>query len=117
MAEEDAMELRATMARWEMVRARWALGPDEEADLLGGTGFSGPPGRPASWRPATLERRIRLLVSLGDALDVVLRDEARVRAWLRRPCVIIGDQRPIDAMATSTVFIRALRDAAEAFAL
>lgn len=116
MADEDAKELRATMARWEAVRVRWALNPDDEADVLGGTGFGGSPGDPASWRPATLERRIRLLVSLGDALDALLRDEARVRAWLRRPCALIGGQRPLDAMSSSVEFVRVLRDAAEGFA-
>lgn len=116
MAVEDAMELRATMARWEAVRARWALNPADEAGVLGGTGFEGPPGEASSWRPAQLERRIRLLVSLGDALDVLLRDEARVRAWLRRPCPLIGGQRPLDAMSSSVEFVRVLRDAAEGFA-
>ena len=115
MADEDAMELRATMARWEAVRCRWALDAEEEAGVLGGTGFAGPVGEASSWRPAALERRVRLLVSLGDALEILFRDEARIRGWLRRPCGMLGGNRPIDAMSSSVEVVRLLRDAAEAF--
>ena len=106
------MELRAMMSRWDSLRARWALTPYEEPQLLGGTGFAGPVGNIASWRPARMEQRMRLLLDLGAALDALLVDERRIRAWLRRPLASLDGRRPIDAMSTSPEWIRALRRAA-----
>lgn len=115
MALEDAMELRAVMARWEVTRARWALNPAEESALLGGTGFEGSVAEPASWQAVRLERRMRLLVELGDGLELLMRGEAEIRRWLRRPMRGIGLCRPIDVMEESTEWIRRLRDAVRDF--
>ena len=116
MAHEDAMEMRAMMSRWDTTRARWALNAEEEAGLLGGIGFSGPITDITSWSTVHMERRMRMLVDFANALDRVIDDETRVRAWLRRPSPLLDARRPIDAMSASIEFIRALRMAAEGFA-
>lgn len=115
MADEDTMEMRAMMSRWETTRARWALSPDEEAELLGGTGFAGPVGDASSWGAGRMERRMRLLVDLGDGLDRLMRSEADVRRWLRRPMPGIGHARPLDVMGSSVEWIRRFRDAVQDF--
>ena len=115
MAQEDQMEMRAMMSRWEVTRARWALSPAEEAGLLGGTGFSGPVAEAASWNAVSLERRMRLLVELGDGLELLMRSEMDIRRWLRRPMPSIGHCRPIDVMETSVEWIRRFRDAVQDF--
>ena len=115
MAQEDQMEMRAMMSRWEETRARWALSPDEEAELLGGTGFAGPVGEAKSWHAGRLEQRMRLLVDLGNSLESLMRDETHVRRWLRRPMAGIGHRRPIAVMASSVEWIRNLRNAVQDF--
>lgn len=115
MAQEDQMEMRAMMSRWEETRARWALNADEEAELLGGTGFAGPVGETESWAAVRLERRMRLLVDLGNALEALMRSDADVRRWLRRPMAGIGNRPPIDLMGSSIEWIRTLRNAVQDF--
>ncbi|THD34450.1 MAG: hypothetical protein E7773_14775 [Sphingomonas sp.] len=112
MAREDAIEMRAVMARWDALRERWALDADEEAGLLGGAVLAGPIGEVASWRAASMEQRMRLLIDLGVALDALLADGVKVCLWLRRPRDSMGGMSPIDAMSSSVEWIRSLRKAA-----
>lgn len=115
MADEDNMEMRAMLARWEAVRLRWDLNPIEEAGLLGAPRLVGPVCEARSWASGGMERRMRLLVDLGDGLDLLMRSEADIRHWLRRPMAGIGGRRPIEAMATCADWIRCLRDAVQDF--
>ena len=55
MADEDAMEMRAMMARSEALRERWSLDAQEEASLLGHAALGGPVADVASWRALRLE--------------------------------------------------------------
>lgn len=112
MADEDATEMRAMMARWEALRESWALDAGEEAGLLGGASLDGPVDVVASWRPQRMEQRMRLLIDLGAALDVVLRDGHRVCYWLRRPRDSMGGHSPIEVMSSSVEWIRQLRGVA-----
>ncbi|MES2096791.1 MAG: hypothetical protein V4459_08510 [Pseudomonadota bacterium] len=116
MADENAIEMRAMMARWESLRARWRLEAHEEAGLLGGAALTGPLGDVASWHAARMEQRMRLLIDLATALDALLVDGARIRNWLRRPLESTGGRAPIDAMASSVEWIRQFRGVATDFA-
>lgn len=109
MAYEDAIEMRAMMARWEALRERWALDSGEEAALLGHATLGGPVGDVASWQASRMEQRMRLLVDLGVALDALLIDGHRVCYWLRRPRDSMGGRCPIEVMSTSVEWIRQLR--------
>lgn len=115
MAEENAIEMRVMMARWESLCARWALDDAEEASLLGGAAFAGPVGKAASWRASSMEQRMRLLVELGAALDALLGDDYRICVWLRRPRESMGGKCPIEVMGTSVEWIRSLHRAASDF--
>lgn len=117
MADEGTMEMRAMMARWEALREQWSLDAGEEAGLLGGTGFEGPVGEVASWQAPRMEQRMRLLIELGGALDVVLGGGHRVCLWLRRPLPSMGGMSPIEAMSSSVEWIRSVRGAALDFVL
>ena len=116
MANEDAIEMRAMMARWETLREHWALKPFEEAGLLGDAALAGPIGSVTSWQAVRMERRMRLLIDLGSGLDTLLVDERRIRAWLRRETESFGGLSPIGAMSSSVEWIRQLRRAAMDFA-
>ena len=112
MAEENAIEMRVMMARWESLCARWALDDGEEAALLGDASLVGPVGEVASWRASRMEQRMRLLVELGAALETLLGDDYRICVWLRRPRESMSGKSPIDVMATSVEWIRSLHRAA-----
>ena len=115
MADEQAIELRAMIARWEALRERWALDTHEEAGLLGHSALDGPVGEVASWRAPRMEQRMRLLIDLGAALDALLVDGHRVSYWLRCPRESMGGRSPIEAMSTSVEWIRQLRGVAQDF--
>lgn len=115
MAGADAMELRAIMSRWEVVRTGWLLTNDEETGLLGGADFAGPVGEATSWRAPKMEQRMRLLIDLAATLDELFIDEHRIRSWLRRPTSASGGHRPIDLMSVSPDWIRSFRRSAQEF--
>lgn len=115
MANENAIEMRAMMSRWEELRDRWALRPHEEAGLLGGAALRGPVGEVASWRAPRMEQRMRLLIDLGVALDLLLIDGDRINYWLRRERDSMGGRSPIEVMSSSVEWIRQLRGVAQDF--
>lgn len=116
MADENAIEMRAMISRWDATRRRWALEDYEEAGLLGAAALAGPINEPASWGAPKMEQRMRLLIDLAAALDTLLVDETRIRDWLRLPLRSVGNRAPIEAMSSSVEWIRALRNAALDFA-
>ena len=109
MANENQIELRLVLERWKAVREHWDLNSEEEGSLLMGSGFSGPVEYVHSWGAATMERRMRLLIDLSGALSSLFNDEERVRKWLRRPLDSASGRNPIQAMSTSTEWIRTLK--------
>lgn len=116
MADENEIEMRAMMSRWEALREHWALAPDEEAGLLGDSALTGPIGKAESWHAARMEQRMRLLIDLGAGLDSLLEDQERIRSWLRKESSSLGGHSPIVAMGSSIEWIRQLRRVAWDFA-
>lgn len=115
MADENAIEMRAMISRWDATRRRWGLEDGEEAGLLGHDALVSPMTELASWAAPKMEQRMRLLIDLAAALDALLADETRVREWLRCPLRSVGNCTPIEAMSSSVEWIRALRNAAREF--
>lgn len=116
MTEDEPAELKETLSRWESVRERWELSGREEAALIGVGGFSGNLGDTTSWGASRLARRMRMLVELAAALDALLVDGARIRAWLRRPRRSMNGRCPLDVMSSSEEWIISLLNAALDFA-
>ncbi|WP_176500224.1 antitoxin Xre/MbcA/ParS toxin-binding domain-containing protein [Sphingomonas sp. HMP9] len=115
MADENAIEMRAMISRWDATRQRWGLEDCEEAGLLGHDALVSPMTGLANWGAPKMEQRMRLLIDLAAALDALLVDETRVREWLHRPRRSVGSHTPIEAMSTSVEWIRAFRNAAREF--
>jgi hypothetical protein len=106
------LPLRFVLSEWDRVVRTWRLAPDERDALLGGV----PGGGIAfaqSYGADVAQLRMRLLVDLAHALKRVLRTDARIRAWLRRPNRHLGGSTPVEAMGSSPEWVRWLTRAIE----
>lgn len=117
MTAENDLELWMVLNRWERVREDWYLTREEETRLLAGSTIAGPVNEVPSWGARQLEQRMRLLTRLAGALTAVLREDERIRAWLRRPLESLGERTPLEAMASSIEWIRVLEKNAADFVL
>ena len=97
--------LALVLAKWDRIARRWRLTPEERSSLLGGLP-GGDVAQARSYGADVAETRMRSLVDLACGLRAVLRSDARIRAWLRRPNHHLGGSTPVEAMASSPEWVR-----------
>lgn len=106
------LPLRSVIVAWDRIVRTWRLAPEERDALLGGV-----PGGDVALVPSygadIAQVRMRLLVDLASGLKRVLRSDARIRAWLRRPNRHLCGSTPVEAMASSPEWVRWLTTAIE----
>lgn len=108
--------LHVVIARWDTLVASWDLTGGECSALLGSGGV-GPVDEVASYGLATAERRMRLLVALGEIVASVYDgDEERIHAWLRGANGNLRGRSPLGVMTRSPEWIHWLVTTMEAAA-
>ena len=98
--------------------ARWDLSDDEACEILGGLSARSY----ARWKKGEIGRidrdlatRLSLLLGMHKALRYLYRDPDQAYGWVKKPNVMFGGQRALDAMLEGSIFalerVRAYLDA------